>query len=83
MQLYHEVLSSYNFKTEQLHIDLVAAVNKFHKINADVNQEDLAGKFKLHRAVLAKVDYDCLAPYFLYCPKQMIQRIPLSWIKQQ
>ena len=36
MQLYHEIVNSYSFKTEQLHIDLVAAVNNFHKVQDDI-----------------------------------------------
>ena len=44
MQLYHETVDSYNFKTEQLHIDLVAAVNKFHKVQDDVTKEDFLGE---------------------------------------
>ena len=73
MELYNEVVESYAFKTEQLHIDLVAAVNNFHKIEDDMEKADLAGKFRIHRAVPAKIDYDRMAPYFLYRPKGVIQ----------
>ena len=74
MQLYHEIVDSYSFKTEQLHINLVAAVNNFHKVQDDMTKEECLGNSKMHRAVPAKVDYDRLAPYFLYCPKQVIQK---------
>ena len=66
MQLYHEIVDSYNFKTEKLHIDLMAAVNNFYKVQDDVTKENFLGKSKVHRAVPARVDYDQLAPYFLY-----------------
>ena len=66
MQLYHQIIDSYNFKTEQLHIDLVAAVNNFHKVQDDVTKEDFLGKSKMHRAVPERMDYDRLVPYFLY-----------------
>ena len=39
MKLYHEIVDSYNFKTEQLHIDLVAAVSNFHKVQDDMTKE--------------------------------------------
>ena len=74
MQLYHEIVDSCSFKTEQLHIDLVAAVKNFYKVQDDVTKEDLLGNSKMHRTVPAKVDYDRLAPYFLYRPKQVIQK---------
>ena len=74
MELYNEVVESYDFQTEQLHIDLVAAVNNFHKVEDDMDKADLAGKFKMHRAVPAKIDYDKMAPYFLYRPKNVIQK---------
>ena len=70
MQLYHEIVDSYSFKTEQLHIDLVAAVNNFHKVQDDMTKEDFLGKSKMHRAVPARVDYDRLAPYFLHRPNK-------------
>ena len=74
MQLYHEIVDSYNFKTEQLHIDLVAAVNNFHKVQDDITKEQLLGNSKMHRAVPARIDYNRLSPYFLYRPKQVIQK---------
>ena len=74
MQLCHEVVDSYSFKTEQMHIDLMATVNNFHKVQDGVTRDDLLGKSKMHRAVLARVDFDRLAPYFLYQPKQVIQK---------
>ena len=74
MQLYHEIVDSYNFKTKQLHIVLVAAVNNFYKVQDDVAKEDFLGKSKMHRSVPARVDYEHLAPYFLYQPKQVIQK---------
>ena len=66
LQLYHEIVCSSNFKTELLHVDLVAAVNNFHKLQHDVTKEDFLGKSKVHMAVPARVDYDRLAPYFLF-----------------
>ena len=74
MKLYEEIVGNYDFQTEQLHIDLVAAVNNFHKVEDDMDKEDLAGKFKVHRAVPAKINYDKLLPYFLYRPKRVIQK---------
>ena len=52
----------------------MAAVKNFHKVHDDAIRGDLAGTSKLHRVVLAKVDYDWLALYFIYRPKQVIQR---------
>ena len=72
--MYHEIVESYNSKTEQLHIDLVYAVNSFHKVNDDVNKKNLARKFRLHKAVPTNIDFDRLATYFLYCPKHVIQK---------
>ena len=70
MQLYHEIVNRYNFKTEKLRIDLMSAVINFHKVQDDVTEEDFLGKSKLHRAVPARVDYDCLAPYFYTVPNK-------------
>ena len=64
MQLYNEIVDSYSFKTEQLHIDLVATVNNFHKVQDDMTKEEFLGNSKMHRAVPARVDYNRLAPYF-------------------
>ena len=57
-----------------MHIDLVAAVNNFGKVQDDVIKENFFGKSKIHRAVPAKLDYDRLALYFLYRPRQVIQK---------
>ena len=53
MQLYEEVISSYSFKTEELHIDLVAAVNNFHKVQEEETKKELFDKPRLHKAVPA------------------------------
>ena len=62
MERYKEIVGGYDFKTEQLHMDLMDAVNNFHKVEDDMDKSDLAGKFKIHRVVPAKVDFDKLAP---------------------
>ena len=74
MKMYEEIVDGYDFKTEQLHIDLVAAVNTSHKAEDDMDKGDLAGKFKIHRVVPAKIDFDKLAPYFLYSPHSVIRK---------
>ncbi len=73
MHLYEEVVESYDFRTEAVHIDLIAAVQNFHKVKEDVVKEDFAIP-KLHKAIPAKVDYDRLAPYFLHRPRHVIKR---------
>ena len=74
MQLYEEVLSTYCFKTKELHIDLVAAVNNFHKVQEEDKKEELFEKPRLHKMVPASVDYEKLSPYFLYRPKKVIRK---------
>ena len=74
MQLYHEIVYCCNFKTDQLHINLMAAVNNFHEAQDDVIKEEFLEKSKVHRDIPTRVDYDGLAPYFLYQPKQVIQK---------
>ena len=74
MQLYEEVISSYSFKTEELHIDLVAAVNNFHKVQEEETKKEMFDKPRLHKAVPASMDYEKLAPYFLYRPKNVIKK---------
>ena len=52
----------------------MAAVNNFHKIQDDVTKGHFLGKSRMYRAVPEKVDYGPLALYFLYQPKQVIQK---------
>ena len=42
MEMYEGIVGGYDFKTEQLHIDLVAAVNNFHKVEDDMDKTWLA-----------------------------------------
>ena len=74
MRLLQEVMGEYDFKTEKLHIDLVAAANNLHRVNDDViNQEDYELP-RLHRVVPDKMEYDKVAPYLLYRPKEVVRR---------
>ena len=73
MQLYEEVISNYCFKTEELNIDLVAAVNNFHKVQEEETKE-LFDKLSLHKVVPASVDYEKLLLYLLYKPKNLIKK---------
>ena len=41
MKLYNSVVESYDFRTEQTHIDLMAAVNNFHKVEDDIRKDRL------------------------------------------
>ena len=74
MKLYNAIVESYDFKTEQLHIDLMAAVNNLHKVDDDEKIKEALGKAPIHRAVPAKVNYDKMAPYFLYRSKEVIKK---------
>ena len=74
MKLYNTIVESYDFKTEQLHIDLMAAVNNFHKVEDDVQKSEMFHKPKMHRAVPAKINYDQLAPYFLFRSQEVIRK---------
>ena len=74
IQAYNTILESYDFKTEQLRIDLNAAVMNLHKVKDHVVKEHLPGKAAVHKAVPADVDYDKLAPYFLHRSKNVIKK---------
>ena len=74
MKAYNTIVESYDFKTEQLRIDLNAAVMNLHKVKDHVVKEHLPGKAAVHKAVPADVDYDILAPYFLHRSKNVIKR---------
>ena len=74
MQLYEEMISYYCFKTEELHIDLVAAVNNFLKVQEEYMKKELFDKPRLYKMVPASVDHEKLLPYFLYRPKNVIRK---------
>ena len=57
-------MKSYDFKTVQLHIDFMAAVNNFYNVEDDDQKRNLLHKLKMYRAVLAKTDYNQITPYF-------------------
>ena len=67
-------MESYDFKTEELHLDLMAEVNNMQKIDDDENIKEVLGSSHLKRAIPAKINYDKLAPYLLYRPKQVIRK---------
>ena len=62
MRAYNAIVESYDFKTEQLRIDLNAAVMNLHKVKGHVVKEHLPGKAAVHKAVPTDVDHDKLAP---------------------
>ena len=68
------MLQSYDFKTEELHLDLMAAVNNMHKIDDDENIKEALGSSHLKRTIPAKINYNKLAPYMLYRSKQVIRK---------
>ena len=72
-KLYQSIIESYDFKTEEIHLDLMAAVNNLHKVNDDKVKEGL-GKSHIRRAIPAKVDYDRVSPYLLYRSKEVIKK---------
>ena len=73
-RLYEEVIGSYDFKTEEVRINLAAAVRNFNRVTDIVDKKELSDNPRLHRAVPANVDYDKLGPYFLYRPKRVIKK---------
>ena len=82
MAMYEETIGGYDFKTEQIYVSLVASVNNFYKVEDNMDKDELAGMFKIHRVVPAKIDFDKLAPYFLYRPQSVIGKLwktKLSW----
>ena len=74
MRAYNAIVESYDFKTEQLRIDLKAAVMNLHMVKDHVVKEHLSSKTAVHKAVLADVDYDKLASYFLHRSNNAIKR---------
>ena len=40
IELFNRVMGEYDFETEKLHIDLMAAVNNLHKVTDDEKKED-------------------------------------------
>ena len=74
MKLYNSIVESYDFKTEEVHINLMSAVQNFHKVEDHVIKKTLPGHPKLHRAIPADVDYDRLRSHFLYRSKQVIKK---------
>ena len=74
MHAYNSIVERYEFQTEQLRIDLNAAVMNLHKVKDHVFKENLPGKAAVHKAVPADVDYDKLAPYFLHRSKNVIKK---------
>ena len=63
---------TYNYVT----INADAAINHLdlEEIIADEElKSDLVERPQLHKAIPAKIDYDQLAPYFLFRPKEVIR----------
>ena len=69
------MVQSYDFKTEELHLDLMAAVNNMQKIDNDKNIKETLGSSHLKRTIPARINYDKLAPYMLYRSKQVISKM--------
>ena len=55
-------------------LTFVAAVNNFYKVQKEKTKKELFDKPRLHKVAPPSMDYEKLAPYFLYRPKNVIKK---------
>jgi len=74
MKLYNEVVGSYDFKTERLHMDVVAAVNNLQRLTEDEEKADMFTYPRLHKVIPKKLDYEKLSKHFLFRSRDVIKK---------